>query len=104
MKSTFQLPPARNVTEEPLYACEICGKKDIAGRMYSYIISMATTGHPAVATFQCEARQHWGCTPEHGLELAIACMEQHLHPALLEKHAVQEAKGFHRDQPPIESH
>lgn len=68
--------------------CEVCGKVQKQEQCFSVLVSWVYTGHPLVAGFNCDAigGQHWGCTPEHAMEAAKVCMEEHLHPSLMSKH------------------
>lgn len=85
--------------QQDIKTCEICGTRFIAGYGYSLALSWLVTGHAWVGAFLCkepEGNQHWGCSPEHAVEAAIACAQEHMHPQLLAKHQEQTDKGHSR--------
>lgn len=76
---------------QPRYTvyCEICGKELLEDYAYSYFLSINTTGFAGVGAFSCGASrggQHFGCTADHAAQAAILCIQNHMHPALMQKH------------------
>lgn len=72
----------RAIPTPPPVECEICGMFVADQDKFSYVIVAANTGHPNPA-FQCPALQHFGCSPEHALEAAIQCLQNHYHPLVM---------------------
>lgn len=93
-----RLPPAVKPTKadpsQQQKSCEICETMTTVGASHSFIVAIAyaTTGG-AVAAFQCDAEQHFCCSPECAKTAAHACIDEHLHPkfaAIVARRAAQE--------------
>ncbi len=87
--------------------CDICKKQFVAGYGYSLMTSWVVTGHAYVGGFSCEdestkgrGQQHWGCTPEHAMQAAMACLASHMSIETLQaKQQAQRDKGNTRYSP-----
>jgi hypothetical protein len=79
--------------------CEICGNKFVADYGFSLGVCWLVTGHAHIGAFMCPevpGNQHWGCSPEHALQAAMLCAQEHMIPRLQEKHAEAKTLGKSR--------
>jgi hypothetical protein len=78
---------AKRTTDDPSLLptmCEICGcvrpKREMKSMAVVYRMPgydhAAQTGY---ASFQCDDKQHWGCTHEHALLAMLFCIFEHIH-------------------------
>lgn len=82
MSSIPTIPPLASVAPpEKQYTCEFPGCTNVtpASQTYSYIGGCAMPG-PGLASFQCPGEQHFGCCPQHALDLHLACLLHHQVP------------------------
>lgn len=75
-------PVAAATPAERQYPCEFpgCVNRTPASQTYSYLGGVAMPG-PGLAAFQCGQEQHFGCCPQHALEVFLACLKYHQAPA-----------------------
>lgn len=79
--------------------CEICGIEFVADYGYSLAVCWLITGHANIGGFMCPytpGNQHWGCTPEHALEAAIQCANEHMLPQIKMRHEAAKSIGITR--------
>jgi hypothetical protein len=67
--------------------CEACGTPFPFSEAHSYLVWAPMPGHSAVAGFQCEQEQHYGCSEACGVALAQRCLSEHILPAAQAKRA-----------------
>ena len=74
-------------TDSPIVACEKCGKTGASNAMINVMICIGSPGHPSLRGFQCPQIEHWACSSECWLEVANACLNEHMHVLLQMQHA-----------------
>lgn len=78
-----KLKPAIKQTPTLINICEICGKiVSDETRMYSISVQYNMPGYSIkqgyLPSFSCPQVQHFGCTEDHAVQAAIACLFEHL--------------------------
>ncbi len=90
------IPPLPTIAPAPpaekMYPCEFPGCTNVtpASQTYSYVGGCAMPG-PGLAAFQCPGEQHFGCCPQHALDLHLACLTSHqvpMHNMLLQQNSI----------------
>ena len=66
--------------------CEACGKQVESSQAINLIIVIGSPGHPELAPFQCEQEEHWACSLDCWRKVAHACIDEHMHVLLQQKH------------------
>ena len=75
----------------PPVQCEGCGKmiRTASEAMnVIHIIQVGSPGHASMPPFQCPNVQHWACSPECWRVVAHACIDEHMHPTLMNTHSI----------------
>ena len=66
--------------------CEACGKQVDSSYAINMIFVVGSPGHPELAPFQCEQEEHWACSLDCWKVVAHACIDEHMHVLLTQKH------------------
>lgn len=76
------ITPGQAVPPPPPRTCEACGAVVPVGHnAINIIMVVGSPGSPKLDPFQCT--EHWACSPACWQAVAHACIDEHMHPALL---------------------
>lgn len=69
--SHFRLKKSDVRSQDPVRACEVCGKEKPSSDMINIIVVIGSPGHHSLLPFQHPEEEHWACSIDCWHELSM---------------------------------
>jgi hypothetical protein len=86
----IQIEPTQDVpygSDSPIIPCDMCGTQKPRHLMFDFVANVLCPGHPALTGIGCPV-QHWACSMECWVQVAHACIDEHVLMILKYNHDV----------------